>query len=189
MADDTPKTITPSDPIKLSQFWGVDAHFHDYQIDHASVDFQDLMVIVSVKRAAAVEDEVYPLSTRMKQRNEELNDLGEALSDLTKIQSTFASDASGSTRATEAISEETYSTLQKVWGAENMDFDNRKMLKYEVEEWVQRVKSKIDNLNNETETDMTRLESLVDYRDEAYSTASDLMSEVSDTRSNLIGNL
>jgi Ribonuclease G/E len=189
MAD--PKTITPSDPIKLSQFWGVDAHFHDYRIDDASVDFQDLMVIVSVKRAAAVEDEVYPLSTRMKQRNEELNDLGEALSDLTKIQSTFASDASGSTRATQAISDETYNTLKKVWGDENgnIDFSNQCMLKYEVEEWVQRVKSKIDNLNNETETDMTRLESLVDYRDEAYSTASDLMSEVSDTRSNLIGNL
>jgi hypothetical protein len=36
---------------------------------------------------------------------------------------------------------------------------------------------------------MTRLESLVDRRDEAYSTASDLMNKVSDTRSTLIGNM
>lgn len=185
------QTIIPNAPINLSQFWGVDAHFHDYRIDEASVDFQDLMVIVSVKRATAVEDEVYPLSTRMKQRNAVLSDLGEALSDLTKIQSTFSNEASGSTRADKAISEDTYSTLVKVWGDENghIDFDNRKMLKYEVEEWIQRVKSKVDNLNNESETDMTRLDSLVDYRDEAYSIASDLMSEVSNTRSNLIGNL
>ena len=70
-----------------------------------------------------------------------------------------------------------------------LDFDNLKMTKYEVEEWLQKVKSKIDGLNNQSEKDMSRLESLVDRRDEAFSTASNLMSEVSDTRSNLIGNL
>ena len=70
-----------------------------------------------------------------------------------------------------------------------LDFDNRKMTKYEVEEWLQKVKSKIDALNNESEKDMSRLESLVDRRDESYSTASDLMSKVSDARSTLIGNL
>ena len=36
---------------------------------------------------------------------------------------------------------------------------------------------------------MSRLESLVDRRDEAFSTASDLMSEISDTRSNVITNM
>ena len=63
------------------------------------------------------------------------------------------------------------------------------MTKYEVEEWLQKVKSKIDALNNAAQKDMTRLESLVDRRDEAFSTASSLMSEISDTRSNLIRNL
>ena len=72
---------------------------------------------------------------------------------------------------------------------DQVDFTNLKMTKSEVEYWLQMVKSKIDSLNNAAEKDMTRLESLVDRRDEAYSTASDLMSEVSDTRSNLIGNL
>jgi hypothetical protein len=51
------------------------------------------------------------------------------------------------------------------------------------------VKSKIDALNNSAQKDMTRLESLVNRRDEAFSTASDLMSKISDTRSNLIRNL
>jgi len=63
------------------------------------------------------------------------------------------------------------------------------MTKYEVEEWIQRVKSKIDALNNESQTDMSRLQSLVDRRDESYSTATNLMTAVSDTRSNLIRNL
>jgi hypothetical protein len=36
---------------------------------------------------------------------------------------------------------------------------------------------------------MSRLQSLVDRRDESYSTATNLMTHVSDTRSNLIRNL
>jgi hypothetical protein len=47
----------------------------------------------------------------------------------------------------------------------------------------------IDGRNNKAQTDMTRLQSLVDRRDESYSTASNLMTAVSDTRSNLIRNL
>ena len=72
---------------------------------------------------------------------------------------------------------------------DQVDFTELKMTKSEVEYWLQMVKSKIDSLNNEANKDMTRLESLVDRRDEAYSTASDLMNKVSDTRSTLIGNL
>jgi uncharacterized coiled-coil DUF342 family protein len=77
--------------------------------------------------------------------------------------------------------------LQQVFGT--LDFSLLNMTKYEVEEWLQKVKSKIDALNNEGQKDMTRLQSLVDRRDEAYSAASDLMSKVSDTRANLIRNM
>ena len=54
---------------------------------------------------------------------------------------------------------------------------------------IQNVKSKIDSLNNASQTDMSRLQSLVDRRDESYSTATNLMTSISDTRSNLIRNL
>ena len=63
------------------------------------------------------------------------------------------------------------------------------MLKREVEEWIQKCKSKIDGLNNQSQTDMSRLQSLVDRRDESFSTASTLMTAISDTRGNLIRNL
>ena len=45
------------------------------------------------------------------------------------------------------------------------------------------------SLNNASQTDMSRLQSLVDRRDESYSTATNLMTSISDTRSNLIRNL
>ena len=71
----------------------------------------------------------------------------------------------------------------------SLNWDNLQMTKAEVEEWLQKVKSKIDALNNEAQKDMTRLESLVNRRDEAFSTASDLMSKIGDTRSNAIRNM
>ena len=58
-----------------------------------------------------------------------------------------------------------------------------------VEYYLKLVKSKIDALNNESQTDMSRLQSLVDRRDESFTTASNLMSAISDTRGNLIRNL
>ena len=42
---------------------------------------------------------------------------------------------------------------------------------------------------NEAQTDMTRPQSLVDRRDESYSTATNLMTSISDTRSNVIRNM
>lgn len=175
--------------VPTSQTWGV--NFYDYAFGGTATDFETLMVAVSLKRATAVEGEVSPLATRMRMRNTEIDELGSALADLTKVQACFASDAKGTDRSGTSIQDSTYQTLKKVFGDANgnINFSNYDMTKYEVEEWLQRVESKIDSLNNSSETDMSRLESLVDRRDESYSTASDLMSEVSDTRSNLIGNL
>ena len=56
----------------------------------------------------------------------------------------------------------------------------------QVEEIIQLIKTKMDKFNNESQSDMTRLQGLVDKRDSAFTSASQLMSGVSDTRSNLI---
>lgn len=171
--------------VKLSQTWG--ASFGDYTLDGSKVDFQDLMVEIAERRAVSVEGEVKPLATRIDHRNKKLESLGTALADLTSLQSQFDSDAKGTDRKG-TLKQSSYETLQEVFG-DQVDFTELKMTKSEVEYWLQMVKSKIDSLNNEANKDMTRLESLVDRRDEAYSTASDLMNKVSDTRSTLIGNL
>ena len=178
-------TIERQVSVQLSQSWG--ASFSDYKVGGKQVDFQDLMVAIAENRAVAVEGEVAPLSTRIKQRNSKLEALGSALADLTKVQADFASDDKGNKRSGISISDATYETLSNVIGG--MNFVDHKMLKREVDEWIQRCKSKIDGLNNQAQTDMTRLQSLVDRRDESYSTATNLMTAISDTRSNLIRNL
>ena len=183
-------SMISQDAVQMSQTWGVT--FGDYKYVKwddsvkARFDLQDLLVEISENRAVTVEGEVEPLAARISSRNKTLDDLGVALADLTKLQSQFDSDAKGTDRKG-TLKQSSYETLQEVFG-DQVDFDNLKMTKSEVEYWLQMVKSKIDSLNNAAEKDMTRLESLVDRRDEAYSTASDLKSEVSDTRSNMIAN-
>ena len=145
------------------------------------------MVEISENRAVVVEAEVAPLASRISQRNSKLDSLGVTLADLTKLQAAFDSEAKGTDRSA-SLKQSSYETLQEVFGNQ-VDFTDLRMMKSEVEYWLQMVKSKIDSLNNAAEKDMTRLESLVDRRDEAYSTASDLMSELSDTRSTAIGNM
>lgn len=190
-------TITTQDPVRLSQSWG--ANFSDYKIDGKAVDFQDLMVAVSEKRAVAVEAEVTPLTTRIKTRNTELDKLGALLAIFTKAQSNFASDAKGSdTTGVSGITSDQWQLLREAYirqggsdpGATwNSGWANSNYAKSSVEGVIQALKSMIDSRNNEAQTDMSRLQSLVDRRDESYSTASNLMSAVSDTRSNLIRNL
>ena len=166
----------------LTALWGVNVY--EYKIDKAQVDFQDLMVAVSEKRAVAVEGEVQPLTTRIRARNAWLDELGEALSDLTRLQAAFKSDDAGDTQR-ETMNDKTYETIYKLQGS----YPTKKEYKMWVEYYIQLVKTEIDGQNNQSQTDMSRLQSLVDRRDESYSTATNLMTDISDTRSNLIRNL
>ena len=167
------------DQVALSASWG--ATFGDYFYGTAKTDFQDLMVGIAANRATSVEGEVMPLTTRIKNRNAYLEELGEALADLTRLQTAFKSDDPGD-KQRETMKDSTYQTIYKLQGT----YPTKKEYKQWVEYYLKLVKNKIDALNNEGQKDMTRLQSLVDRRDEAFSTASTLMSSISDTRGNLI---
>ncbi len=184
-------------PNSISSRWGITAN--EYTVDGARVDLQDLMVLVSKKRAAAVEGEVAPQATRIRNRNAELEELGEALAELTKIQAMFEGDDKGDKHMPEDewMSKKTGDLLVKL-GYSSGDYDSG--FHYEsgsgycatkamIEGMAQTVKSEIDGRNNEAQLDMSRLQQLVDRRDESYSTATNLMTAISDTRANLIRNL
>ena len=198
--------------VQLSENWG-QIQFYDYTLNNAKMDFQDLMVAVSERRAVSVEGEVTPMTTRIRARNAYLDQLGSALSELTKIQAGFDSEASGSQDMGSWMSDVTGDLLRNKLGfscttynasSDRPDDTHREGFykarwittgssysanKMTIEGMIQKVKSTIDGLNNESQTDMSRLQSLVDRRDESYSTATNLMTAISDTRSNLIRNL
>ena len=193
--------------------WGVKAGDYNVTLNSKTdmMDFQDLMVKFSKNRAVSVEGEVKPLTVRIEQRNKRLEELSEALAELTKIQAEFESDDTGDRDMHSWMSNKTGQVLESLgyspkyyatkddrpddedradfykagWQTEDSYSANKKT----IEGMLSRVKSEIDGLNNEAQTDMTRLQSLVDRRDESYSTATNLMTSISDTRSNVIRNM
>ena len=206
--------ITMDEIGNIESRWGVKAGDYNVTLNSKTdtMDFQDLLVKFSKNRAVAVEGEVEPLTVRINQRNKRLDELGEVLSELTKIQTEFESDDTGDRDMHSWMSNKTGQALESLgytpkyyateddrpkdnedradfykagWAGENCYSANKKT----IEGMLSRVKSEIDGLNNEAQTDMTRLQSLVDRRDESYSTATNLMTSVSDTRSNVIRNM
>ncbi len=209
-----------ADSVTLSQAWGT-LRFNDYLFNGVKVDFQDLMVAVAEARAVAVEGEITPMSVRMRLRNKYLDELGNALAELTKIEASFDSDDDPSLDQDGWMTDTTGTLLKdrlliscreysSDWDWQNPTADMRPKNSKERADFyhvswrtgssysankktiagmIQKVKSAIDSQNNAAQTDMSRLQSLVDRRDESYSTATNLMTNISDTRSNLIRNL
>ena len=209
--------ITMDEIGNIQSRWGVKAGDYNVTLNSKTdtMDFQDLLVKFSKNRAVAVEGEVEPLTVRINQRNKRLDELGEVLSELTQKQAEFESDDKGDRDMHTWMTNKTGAVLESLGyiptyyakesdrpkdNEERADFykagwetdDPEKQYsanKKTIEGMLSRVKSEIDGLNNEAQTDMTRLQSLVDRRDESYSTATNLMTSVSDTRSNVIRNM
>jgi hypothetical protein len=176
-----------SNGVTLSQNWG-SVSFNDYLLNGVRVDFQDLMVAIAEKRAVTVEGEVQPMSVRMRTRNADLDLLGNCLSELTAAQATLDGEAKGKDPCSYSFSPSVKSRVNLLTDRDSLTLvDNA--TKKDLEYFIQLVKSEIDSLNNASQTDMSRLQSLVDRRDESYSTATNMMTAISDTRGNLIRNL
>lgn len=177
-------SISATEVTLSERNWGEDIKFYDYNYNGTPKDFQDLMVAVSERRAVAVEGEVAPMATRIRNRNIWLDELGAALADLSRLQAAFKSDDDGD-KQRDSMSENTAATIKKLTGNDPTRNEHKKWVEY----YIQRIKTEIDGQNNHAQKDMSRLQQLVDRRDESYSTATNLMTAVSDTRSNLIRNL
>ncbi len=177
-----PVSNNTSDPNSISSRWGITAY--EYTINGKRVDLQDLMVTVAENRAIAIEGEVGPQATRIKNRNDELDRYGHALGVMTEYQALFDDDDKSDARKTPITDATTIALLLELnpgWLANPT--------KAQTEGIIQTLKSSIDGMNNEAQLDMSRLQQLVDRRDESYSTATNLMTSISDTRANLIRNL
>ena len=189
-------TVTLESISEIAARWGVAAG--DYVVSGASgyerEDFQDLMVAISKHRAVSIEAEVEPLAERIQRRNARLEELGNALAEFTKIQTSFSSDAKGSTAcgADVAFSEAAASVIRDLGYANDSGWTavSGKYIinKQTCDGVLSRIKSEIDALNNIAQADMTRLQSLVERRDESYSAATNLMTSISETRSSVIKN-
>lgn len=154
----------------------------DYNLDGKHIDLQDLLTSVAVSRANAVEDEMTPLANIMRNRNQRLDKYGNLLAKLNKIDTSFNADAAGSETSSESLTSDEIALLAEIGyksaGAYPTKADNQM--------YLQAVRSAIDGLNNRSQSDVTRLQSLVEKRDGTFTKAAELLKDVSDSRSKLI---
>ena len=177
---------------RMSELWGVSVH--DYRYLDQRVDLQDLLVNITQKRATAIENEVQPLEKIINRRNENLEKYGAVLQVLTTLQAKYDEDDDSRSTSISAFTqsvgtEEEFWAIMEECGYAEGSGSTLSLTKSTCEGCVSRCKSHIDEMNNDAQKDMTRLQSVVDRRDESYSTATSLMTSVSDTRSSLIKNL
>ena len=176
--------------------WG--CRVNDYQIEEngvvTAIDFETLVVRLSTSRAATIEGEIDPVSQIVQKRNEYLERLGNALAELSKAQASFDADAKGTDSTGESVkfSDDTVKVVNELASDRALftgTSGSYKITKMNCEEAVQLIKTKMDKLNNDSQNDMTRLQSLVDKRDESFTNASSMMQSISDCRSSAIKNM
>ena len=158
---------------------------YDYRRNDAQIDLQDLLTDVTAGRAGAIESEIAPLTDIMRHRNKKLDQYGELLAKLNKIQTSFSEkDASEPSKpSTIALTDDEKRLLSEISHLSNISTNPTKP---ETEQYIQLVKNMIDGLNNRTQTDISRLQSLVDKRDQSYTKAAELLKDVVDSRGKTI---
>ena len=181
-------------PNTFRRLWGV--QIVDYIVGGVKSDFESLVVKYAMKRATTVEGEVTPLSDIVQKRNEKLSRLGNALSELSKAQSELSPD-SKKPEDSATVNQDAYDVLNELTnGIDNPIVKDSSttppsysVTKANCEKAIQKIKTAMDKLNNESSRDMSRLQSRVDKRDESYSNASSLMQAVSGCRDTAIRNM
>ena len=176
------ETVQVSD--RLDSMWGVQVV--DYIYKDGLMDLQDLLVAVCEERAVSIEEGISPLATRMRMTNKELEDLGNLLSKFSKLQAEYSQTDNTQTKAIGLSPAET--ELLKACGYPEAQ-QQMILTRADTEMIVQLIKTRMDALNNGSQTRMTRMNGLVEKRDGAFTSASQMMSAVSDTRKNLIAAL
>lgn len=163
--------------------WNV--RINDYAVNSVARDFETLLVDFSTNRASTIEKQVKPIETRVRARNARLSDLGQLLSDLSRIQQELAGDEHEAS-AEGKLKDDLVPIMNSL---DSTVLSGSAITKSNCEKAIQLVKTEIDRLNNESQSDMNTLQSLVDKRDESFSTASSIMQAVSDCRSTAIRNI
>lgn len=183
---------------RFSSLWGVNVYCYNYMKEH--FDLQNLLVAITQNRASKIELEVQPLQDVITRRNRRLNHYGTVLQKLTELQAQYTGEeTSGKNVQIGPVVNPPEFTLDDFWqimkdigypyDPKAGDRGTLSLPKYEVEGAVTRCKNVIDEMNNDSQRDMTRLQAVVDRRDESFSAATSLMTSVSDTRSSLIKSL
>lgn len=153
------------------------------------VDFQDLMVNVAEQRAVCLEEQVKPLAKRIQARNEKLEKIGFALSQLSNVSARFESEDPDPSVKDVTWEQQTIDIIKEVYAIASSTPPTcltvtkpDSVNKASVDEATQKLKTWSERLNNDSQLNTSRMQTLVDHRDQSYNTATTMMNHISDAR-------
>ena len=177
----------------------------DSSVNGMPLTIEDLVTLLAVKRANILETEITPMAKIIEARNKRVEDLGTLLASIAKTQSQLESQKDDHNDAYACIGLcyylKLYFTSTELSEANLLTWVNKEENSEPTSECKskksdgyiasanQLVKAKIDSLNNDAQSDLSRMDNLVSKRDEAYTLSTDLLSKFSDGRSNIINNM
>ena len=182
--------------MSVSERWSITPVEYEMTVKDAGgvsknvrVDYQDLMVNVAEQRATLLEDEVAPLAKRVKARNQKLENIGFALSQLSSVSAQFNSEKPNPEVSNVTFDPKTTAIIAEVYKNAGMSAPSsltttsaHTVKKAEVDEATQKLKTWSERLNNDSQLNMSRMQQLVDGRDQSFNIATTMMNHISEAR-------
>ena len=187
--------------LKVRSFYKVDGV--DSGVNGMPLTIEDLVTLLTVKRANILEREITPMAKIIDARNQRIEDLGTLLASVAATQSKLESQEEGDDNSYSCTglcyylkkyftdSELSEANLLGWCNGHNSINDSCSSKKSDgyIASANQLIKAKIDSLNNDAQSDLSRMDNLVSKRDEAYTLSTDLLSKFSDGRSAILNNM
>ena len=192
-----------NDDLLVRSYYKVDGV--DTGVNGMPLTVEDLVTLLTVKRANILEREITPMAKIIDARNKRIEDLGTLLASVAQTQSKLESQEEGEDDAFACKGLCYYLKLYftkseleeaNLWGwadnsansSQTAECKSKKSDGY-IASANQLIKAKIDSLNNDAQSDLSRMDNLVSKRDEAYTLSTDLLSKFSDGRSSILNNM
>ena len=187
--------------LEVRSYYKVDGV--DSGVNGMPLTIEDLVTLLAVKRANVLEKEITPMAKIIEARNERIEDLGTLLASVAQTQSKLESQEEGDDNSYACKGLGYYLKLYFMdselgeanllgWVNAHTSIDDNcssKRSEGYIASANQLIKAKIDSLNNDAQSDLSRMDNLVSKRDEAYTLSTDLLSKFSDGRSAILNNM
>lgn len=168
-------------------------------VDGQSLDLGQLMMQINIERTELIDTQLANQMAEVQERNTQLKALNELMAMCRQFKAsestTHDDNAAGQTFTLPGYEDQGAKNVTQ-WFAEFGMTETDVNPSDSTEEWqaewdanIQTIKGAIDSLNSDSQLAMTRLQSLMNKRNQAYETVSDVLNKDQKTRDTITGNL
>ena len=155
---------------------------------HSGKNFMDAVAIAAFRQAAAIETATSAYSSVVRARQQKIDDLGGALSNIARAMGEVHKKTKSSDKIT-IPNAGTVKTIASRYGVDLTWTDGNKMTLGNLQKAQTNVKYAIDREDNDIQQDIVTLQSYISKRDNAYSNAAKIIKKTNQAATSTIGNI